>query len=386
MVSLLMSRGRSLFGRVPGVVLLPCILLLQSCSQGTEPSTPKPVHEVPAGVDPTGATDVTAEFQAFLDTVPDNSTIVLPAGATYRVEGVLTLIDRNGLTFEGNGATVLATTDGSCCVPGSEVRERSQWRLVGGSGYVFRHLTVKGANPNAGVGDSAYVQELEAQQGFQLSGVNGIELDNVTVTDVYGDFVFLGGKPVTLEPTRNVLIHDSHFERNGRQGIAFVRATDVLVERNYLGQTRRSTMDFEPNSVTGEARRITVRNNTFGPGRLRFVAGKGKGGNFEDILIEDNQLVGRSLDIQIEAATGERRRRIIIRNNVSDDTFGSPLGLMRFARIDTLVVTGNVNRLQASREMTAVVADSSCAVTVNSNVFEDALQEYSVTPVGYICP
>ena len=54
---------------------------------------------------------------------------------------------------------------------------------------MFRDLTVLGSNPNAGVGENAYVRKLETQHGFRFEGVNGVELDHVQVHDVFGDFV-----------------------------------------------------------------------------------------------------------------------------------------------------------------------------------------------------
>lgn len=127
-------------------------------------------------------------------------------------------ISAAALTLMGHGATIFATTDGRAVPPplGSKrwPRTRRHLLFLWGEGIVIRDLTVKGAHPAGGMADLAYVKELEAQHGFEFRGTRGVELDRVTVTDVYGDFVCLGGYGSTW--TRDVHIHDSRFERNGR--------------------------------------------------------------------------------------------------------------------------------------------------------------------------
>ncbi len=137
---------------------------------------------VPTSIDPTGQVDVTARLAAFFESAPDGSTIQFPANARYLSNGSLVLTDRRNLTFEGNGATIFAT-------PGTGDRERRHWTVRGGGGITFRNLVVKGANPVAGTSEAAYRSTMEAQHGFDFGGVDGVELDRVTVTDVYGDFV-----------------------------------------------------------------------------------------------------------------------------------------------------------------------------------------------------
>jgi parallel beta helix pectate lyase-like protein len=355
------------------------------------------VARVPASIDPTGVRDVTAELQAFLDSVPDGSTIDFPAGARYRAEGGVVLENRRGLTLEGHGATILATTDGRAVpkpafVSGSRwPRNRRHLLFMGGGDIVVRDLAVKGAHPGGGVAEEAYVKELEAQHGLEFHGVEGVELDRITVTDVYGDFVYLGANAGSW--TRNVRIHDSRFERNGRQGIAITAAENVVIEHNYIGNNRRATLDLEPNSEQGGARHIVLRENTIGPGRLFFLASRGRGNNVEDVTIEGNRLT-RALNILVAAQPGHRRARFRIVNNISTDQRGGPPGLfdymgtppalMTFKRIDGLEVRGNTNALPAAPRMVGVRAVESCEVAIAGNDFSGALQEAELPPNG--CP
>jgi hypothetical protein len=338
-------------------------------------------YTIPSGIDASGATDVTAGLNAFFGSIPDSSIIRFPTNARYRVEGTLVFVNRKSLTFDGNGATVFASTDGSGVAPAPTLenkwpRSRIHFYFKDGDNIVVRNLTVQGANPKAGVGDSAYVGALEAQHGFNFAGVRGGELDHVTVTDVYGDFVYFGSSSRGV--SSGFYVHDSHFERNGRQGMSFVGADSITIERNYLGAVRRAHFDLEPGSVGDTIRRVTIRANQFGPGRLNFLSSGGTGGTVEDVTVQSNVLNGKALNIYVSPPAGSRRARFRIVDNVSDAVFGSGGSLMHFDRIDGLAVTGNRNPLQQYRNMTAVWVGESCGVTVSGNDFPNSIAEVAV--------
>ncbi len=63
---------------------------------------------VPATIDATGSSDASSALIAFVNTVPDGSTIVFKAGGVYRMDAALKFAHRHNLTFEGNGATLRA--------------------------------------------------------------------------------------------------------------------------------------------------------------------------------------------------------------------------------------------------------------------------------------
>ena len=355
--------------------LVASALLSSGCVGTMEPQGS--AISVPTSIDATGQTDVTDPLNAWFASVPDSSVVRLAHNGRYRVEGTLLFVDRHALTIDGNGATIFATTDGSGVTPPALIahlwpRLRSQFHFQRGSDIVVRNLTVRGANPNAGMGDSAYVVALEAQHGFNLVGVQGVELDHVTVTDPFGDFVYFGATNGQL--TTNARVHDSHFERNGRQGMSFTGAENVLIERNEMSQIRRAHFDLEPNLVTDVIRGVTITNNHFGPGRLLFLASAGAGGTIENIEVRDNTFTGKAVIIQVIPPAGSRRSGFRIINNVSDTQFGSTVPLMQFTRVDGLEVRGNQNPLQTGRSMVGVGVTESCGVTVQGNNFPGGVE------------
>ena len=337
----------------------------------------------PTSIDSTGNTDVTGALNAFFRSVPNGALIRLREGGRYRVEGVLLFVDRRGLTLDGNGATILADTDGRGTTPPSGLahlwpRQRKHVLFRGGSDIQVRNLTIRGPHRNGGTSEDAYVSALEAQHGLEFAGVDGVTVRNVQIREVYGDFVYLGAYEDRW--TRNVMISDSRFEKNGRQGLAISAAEDVVFERNNVSQVRRSHIDLEPFSARGGARRVTIRNNVFGTARLTFVASLGHGSNVEDVTVADNELRGKTMNVIVEAREGERKARFRILRNRTDATFGSPVPAMRFTRVDGIEVRENYLPLSADRNMIGVRSVESCDVIVADNDFPGSVADADIEP------
>jgi Right handed beta helix region/Malectin domain len=350
-----------------------------SSANATGSATIAGVVTPPPTIDRTGSTDVTAAMQAWLTKVPHHSMISFPSGAKYRAEGTLAIRRKNDIVVQGNGATFFATV-------ASSVRDQAQWVLENDSNIVFSNLAIRGTHTNGGQDDDAYVAAREAQHGVLVQGGERIELRNLSISDVYGDFIYVGKSPGPIygDP-ENVWIHDNFMRRNGRQGVSVTDATGVVVERNNIADTRRATIDFEPleNWVVDN---IAVRNNQIGPGRLMFVAAHGEG-LVNDITITNNTLTGHSLGIDLAAETGDRRRNVVVQGNTSDTPEANPRGaLMRFVRYDYVDVRNNVNPTPATRQMSTVGTYDSCKVTsVNNDLGAGMVGEIVVLSNNYDC-
>jgi hypothetical protein len=73
-------------------------------------TTSTTTYAVPGFIPSDCSSDTTSALTSFINGVPDNSTIAFATNGCYLVQGTLEFRSRNGLTFEGNGATVKATT------------------------------------------------------------------------------------------------------------------------------------------------------------------------------------------------------------------------------------------------------------------------------------
>lgn len=380
-------------------VLLMSLTVLAACTDGPTDATSSdpepgfngavrlstsPNPEQLMAIDATGKRDVTDALNAYLAGIPDGSVVTFPAGARYRAEGIVRLIGKTNLTIEGNGALIFAKTDGSGATPppglGSQwPRGRSHVEIEGGAGIVIRNLKVRGANPNAGAAEGAYIAELEGQHGFDVRGVSGLLLDRVTVTDTYGDLIYIAGKGGVVSD--NVIVTSSHLERSGRQGITMKGARNVQILGSYVGEVGRSVIDFEPATLTGGgAHKVLIKGNTFGPCRHLLLTAGGIGPNVNDISFVENRLVGIGLKVRVFAQDGSRRSNFKILNNVSEVQLGLPVAALRFGRVDGIEVRGNYQRMSPKRSMTAVTSCLSTDVIVRRNDFPGAVKHYDTIP------
>jgi hypothetical protein len=322
-------------------------------------------------VDASGHTDVSGPMARFLAAVPDGSTVELRAGGRYRMESTWVISGRRDLTIRGNGATLFATTQGDMM--------RASVRIADSAGITVRDLVVVGANPLAGAKDRTYRPEWGGQHGFDVNSSSGVSLLGVTVTDTYGDFVYLGQRDGGAH-TDGVLIQASTFARSGRQGITFTAARNVVVETSTISEPKRSMFDFEPGRGAGmSVDHVTVRNNRLSHGPLLFVAAEGHG-PVDQITIQANRLTGMTLNIAMEDLDGGQRRDWKVLDNTGDLLSGNPHGAtMRFVRIVGLEVRGNYQAMKPDRDMVGVGATNSCNLTVTGNNFPNSVGQLRTT-------
>jgi hypothetical protein len=334
------------------------------------------VEMVPSGIADDCSVDVTGELLAWIGSVPDGSTLRFGPRACYRVDGSLRIEDRHGLTFEGNGATFRAVDEGG--------RDRRHWWFVGGGDLVVRNLTVEGANPEAGTGEAAYDPDRAFQHAFALQGVDGAELRDVEAYDVYGDFVYIGpetGGEVGVRWSEEVVVADSTFARNGRQGIATVAGRDVELTGNELREVRRAVFNFEPTGESWGAEEVLVEGNTTGRARLLWLSSGGQGSNVSGITVRGNTMRERSGVPVIAVRTPEGHERGPV--TVVDNDFvvdGSPAPAFEFRRVREVAVEGNTAQFPARREMTAVQLHEVTGATITRNRFCDAADVVSGEP------
>lgn len=372
--------------RVDTVFVVDTVYVTAPAPEPPDTVQPEPsaAYTPPASIDATGAANVTGALNAWLASVPDSSVIRFPAGARYRIEGTLLIQDRHGLTIEGGGAEFFATVTAPEGLDWTATRSRSHWKIHGGSGITLREIVVRGANPNGGQAAEAYNSNYEAQHGIDVWGVQGLELDRVSVTDVWGDCFYISNDRTTGEWSRDVWVHDSYCARNGRQGFAIDGSERVLIEGSRMEDTRRASIDLEPYNAASGMRDITIRGNAFGPTRLFWLAaGSTSAALIEDVTVEGNRLVGQEMNVMVRSPDRHpeiRHRNIRLIGNTSDKAFGSPVAMIRFGGIDGLEIRGNVAPVAATQSRKAVEVTESCGVVIEDNEFPGALREGEAVP------
>jgi hypothetical protein len=334
------------------VVTAACLASLLAAVRPA-PAPARATVTVPATIDPTGATDVTAALQRFIAAAPRGSTVVLRHSARYRVDGTLQLRDRTGLTLDGNGATLFAAAPGG--------PYRAAIRLLGGRSWTLRNLTVTGSKPP----DAGFNPELQWQHGIDLRGVRGATLRDVTVRDVWGDGIYVGLSTNGAAWSRDVSIIDSHSAGTGRIGVAVTAGRDVLVRGGTWSEPGLSTFDIEPNGAPGGVRRVTVEHARLGAGsRARALDITGSG-PVSDITFRENILIGRPLHVRVDQEQ-DRPRDIAVQDNLSSVLFTGPgPAAMVFRNTDGVTVSGNRQPLPPGSDLHLVAVEGSTRVSVS---------------------
>jgi hypothetical protein len=372
------SRSRLAVAAAVGLVLAPFVpALTGSPAQAATAALPRwattsaAAVAVPSSIDATGGRDVAAALSTFLAAVPDGSVVAFAPGGRYRVDQRVVVRGKTGLTLDGRGATLVATTPGDA--------NRSHLRIESSSRIAVTNLAVRGANPDAGRGDRAYQASKAHQHAFDVRSSKDVALVGVTASDTYGDFVYLGTLGKGHPWTTGAVVRDSTFARNGRQGVAVVAARDVLIERNRFDEMRRATFDLEPGAAHQGVQRVTIRDNDVGRGRLMFVAAAGKG-QVDDVVVENNRLTGQAMQVFVSDGNGGTRNRWRISGNTSDLTLGNPHGsAMRFWRVRGLTVTGNRQPFKAGRNMVGATVSNSCDVSLSGNTYPGGVGQSRAT-------
>lgn len=323
----------------PAPTMIPMASLGPTPSDG---STPPVGLMLPPSIDATGATDVSADVQSFVDDAPNGSTIVFPRGATYRIDEGILLVSRHDLVFEGQGATLIGS---GCDVADSVFLLRADDQRI-----VFRDFVLVGDNPGG------YFRGCESSEGIAMYGARDIEIDNVTVRDFYGHCWIADQRYGWSE---DIHIHDSTCERAGVTGIAILAARNVIVERTTFTDIALFPFDIEPDDDDGGGVDIMFRDNIvdgFGlsPEYSPWVfAAATDHGTITNVTFTRNHILRSAPDsnpwrttaagLTVAMYGDARKQNIVISDNISEVPGVGPA--MQFEHVDGLTIVGNVQPL-----------------------------------------
>ncbi|MGZ8502050.1 MAG: right-handed parallel beta-helix repeat-containing protein [Candidatus Limnocylindrales bacterium] len=306
----------------------------------TPPPTAKPTatakpptgnnYPVPASIDATGATDVTTPLKAFVNSVPDGSTITFKATGVYRLDTALQFSRHHRLTLDGNGATLKA---------GGGTSEVNSLIWVGSYGGANTDITIRDFNL---VGNSSapgvYQGGREGAHGIIVHGSSDVDVSGITVSGVWGDCFYVGGRADTVS------FHDSTCKSNGRNGVTITSGRNVTIQRVAFDKSGYVTLDIEPNLASEGAANVTFVDNTAGTFTDSFFSALGAiGSHIDGVTIGRNTVTGKAMVIHVYLTT--RRTNIVVTDNISRVAAAGPV--MRFAHVDGLTVTGNVQPLSS---------------------------------------
>ena len=289
-------------------------------------------YRLPASIDATGRTDVSSALIRFIASVPDGSIISFPAGGVFGITKAISFgpTGRHNLVFDGHGATIMYIGD-----PG-QTEDYSIWYdKGGGANLTFENFTLIGSSPNPGV----YAPDREGQHGVLVQS-SYVEVANCTISAVWGDGLFVEGSD-------SVWLHNNHVLSAGRNGLSVISGSNVTAELNAFDKVGYTTFDDEPNLSTQASTNIVFRNNTAGTWENSFfsVEGSHTGAPIHGVTVSGNAVTGASLVSIVDNGGTSTMSDIVFTNNRSNVVTPGPV--LRFAHVDGLTVTGNVQPLSS---------------------------------------
>ena len=312
-----------------------------------------------------GATDATAGLMADINATPAGGTLCLTAGGTYLLYGQLHIVNRNGLTIEGNGATIRRPSE-------------SAMPLVlidqGGNDVTLRNFTLDGASSQPGV----WRASLEAGHAIQLGGPIRVSLVSMILRNVTGDGLYIAGGASLFRPADGVTLTSSVIDGTGRNGVSITDGgNNVVIAGNVFRRIGYYTFDIEPNGhaelgLPG-AVNVDFVDNALGPqayaynptvhGFVFAVTGSSGGGPAIDIDYSRNVLTGQPFRVGVYDNGGARQNIRVTYNRTDTRNSGQVMTpLLFFGGVAGLVVTNNVGFTNAE-----VSTSGSTSVSISGN-------------------
>ena len=185
----------------------------------------------------------------------------------------------------------------------------------------MRNMTIIGRDAAGGTA-TAWVTALQWQFGVDLRGVSGAELSGMTITNTYGDALYVGVGYNNTTWTTNVYAHDNTFAKTGRAGVGITAADGVNLDHNAILQPGLWGVNIKPNGGVTGAKNVRITNNRFTVGGHvePFVqaVGNSGGGVVSGVTITGNTVHGMTLTTQFKPASTERYSNITLSGNTSD--------------------------------------------------------------------
>jgi hypothetical protein len=177
---------------------------------------------------------------AWLNSLPANSTVSLPTNGCFNIAHSLDIHNTSGLTILGNGATLSQTVPGGVNAPIQGIlylRQNTKLAIEG--------LKVNGAY-NGTNGGSRY----EGNYGLFMEANHGIGIDNMTMSNIQGDFMILdpprnGDTGTDTSLNTNVTIQNSTFTNAGYHGLTVESVNGLTVNNNTFTNMGVDAIDME---------------------------------------------------------------------------------------------------------------------------------------------
>ena len=215
------------------VTLLAIVLAPSVTNSSTEP-TAAVTSSTPTSTCGTN-TDSTATLQTWINSQPDNSTLTMPAGACWNVDGTVTIRSTTGLTINANGSTFLQSTAPTTSSPILQL-------------WLNNDLAIENLNIHGAL-TAGFANSDEGDYGVEMEANNGVFLSGISMNDIQGDFVYLS-PPYDVDNVSDALNKDiwitgSTFRNGGYHGLTIESAFGFVVYNDTFTNINVDAIDLE---------------------------------------------------------------------------------------------------------------------------------------------
>jgi hypothetical protein len=313
---------------------------------------------VPASIDPTCTSGVSAELRTWIRAQADGSTLRFPDGSCYLLTGDegIHLVERSGFTLDGRGSTLLLRTNGESNLSSAFFFERSDnIRVLG--------FHVDGGNTATATIDSDEVLDEQMNGAAVRAGTSAIEFDGVTWDRLRGFGVIISDDGEGAAPT-DITVR-GYTIRGAEMGVAVVTGANIRILDNAILDTVYTAIDLEPDQADHGYKDVLIEGNRIDRyGWAESMTGWFVAANPADDVVDDVTMDGLIIrdncvvygpatpnnggfdglgGLGIRADKANLKRGITITGNWTpdDDTQGDDRSVMHFAHVEDLVITDN---------------------------------------------
>ncbi len=310
---------------------LPSVLL-PALRTGVAGASPTPTtYTAPATIDASGATDVSDALSWWIATqtasgVPGTPNRIVLNG-TYRVEYGISIgssghdaahpglppYARNDVIVDLTNATLVQTDPTPFSSRNGVVIEpRKRWGVPVISLYRTDGITVHGGHLLSSNTLGKYSSQREAWHGVDIIGSSDVRLEGLNIEGVWADFVYINRSSKT--PSRNVVLVNGLYDRNGRQGVNINAVDGLEIAGVEFRRVQRTLFNHEAGR-NGSMVNVDIHDCTGSSGALGFLTIIATPLSLlHDITVRNHRLSQGHFRIDVEAG-GTQRDNITLTNN-----------------------------------------------------------------------
>jgi polygalacturonase len=283
--------------------ILPIALIVSYCDNQKAVETPSVRESVLSfGADGTDKVEDTDAIQKTIDEVSKQGggTVSIPKG-TYLIDADKSVNLKSNITMEFEEGTVLKALKTNL----------EHYQII--SIDDVENVTLKGPGKIEGERDEHEGNTGEWGFGLSINGSTNVHVENLTITDCWGDAIYLGSTK-KQNYVEDVTIKDVVLDNNRRQGITLISAKDVEIINPVITNTKgtdpQSGIDFEPNYKSERMENIRVTNpktsNNEGNGIQVYLGNIEGSKNPVGLYIDNTENITDGILVEgIENLTGE---------------------------------------------------------------------------------